>query len=385
MIGGRFSFAGGGWSGSAVAGLLPVTMEMKEEHRKLAVAMAIVMDRSGSMAMTAPGTGRTKMSLADDGAARSIELLGESDFVAVIPVDSAPHPLSDGLVAVGPNRQRLISATRRVTSGGGGIFCYTGLKAAWSMLEGAEVGQRHVILFADAMDAEEPGDYQNLLAEMAAEKCTVSVIGLGTDKDVDAAFLQDIATRGGGRIFFNADATELPALRVSRQPLLRKIHDAVALCPHHKHLQDLIRHATQFRDVPVPVTPAFHIALSKRFHAALMENVDQVGCLDSIPTGKRQFLQQSPAHGIFASQRLNKVNQRRVKHGEQGSHQDLRNTATSLRQLQTTFMKRASIEGLHVAQLLLLQQRPHQSCNKAFMEIPNIPIHKHADVAVCYE
>ena len=212
MIGGRFSFAGGGWSGSAIAEILPVTMELKEEHRKLAVAMAIVLDRSGSMAMTAPGTGRTKMSLADDGAARSIELLGESDFVAVIPVDSAPHPLSDGLVAVGPNRQRLISATRRVTSGGGGIFCYTGLKAAWSMLEGAEVGQRHVILFADAADAEEPGEYKAILAEMTAAKCTVSVIGLGSETDSDAEFLRDVARLGNGRVFFNADAAELPAL-----------------------------------------------------------------------------------------------------------------------------------------------------------------------------
>ena len=212
MIGGRFSFAGGGWSGSALAELLPVTMELKEEHRKLAVAMAIVLDRSGSMAMTAPGTGRTKMSLADDGAARSIELLGESDFVAVIPVDSAPHPLSDGLVAVGPNRQQLISATRRVTSGGGGIYCYTGLKAAWSMLEGAEVGQRHVILFADAADAEEPGEYKALLAEMTAAKCTVSVIGLGSETDSDAEFLRDVARLGNGRVFFNADAAELPAL-----------------------------------------------------------------------------------------------------------------------------------------------------------------------------
>ena len=212
MIGGRFSFAGGGWSGSAIAELLPVTMELKEEHRKLAVAMAIVLDRSGSMAMTAPGTGRTKMSLADDGAARSIELLGESDFVAVIPVDSAPHPLSDGLVAVGPNRQQLISATRRVTSGGGGIYCYTGLKAAWSMLEGAEVGQRHVILFADAADAEEPGEYKALLAEMTAAKCTVSVIGLGSETDSDAELLRDIARLGNGRVFFNANAAELPAL-----------------------------------------------------------------------------------------------------------------------------------------------------------------------------
>jgi len=212
MIGGRFSFAGGGWSGSAVAPLLPVTMEMKEEHRKLAVAMAIVMDRSGSMAMTAPGTGRTKMSLADDGAARSIELLGDSDFVAVIPVDSAPHPLSDGLVAVGPNRKKLVAATRRITSGGGGIYCYTGLKAAWSMLREAEVGQRHVILFADAADAEEPGEYKDLLAEMTAAKCTVSVIGLGSERDSDAELLRDIARLGNGRVFFNADAAELPAL-----------------------------------------------------------------------------------------------------------------------------------------------------------------------------
>jgi hypothetical protein len=69
-----------------------------------------------------------------------------------------------------------------------------------------------VILFADAMDAEEPGEYQSLLAEMTAAKCTVSVIGLGTENDVDADFLKDIARRGGGRVFFNSDATELPAL-----------------------------------------------------------------------------------------------------------------------------------------------------------------------------
>lgn len=212
MIGGRFSFASGGWANSPVDPLLPVSMEMKQEHRKLAVAMVIVLDRSGSMAMTAPGTSVTKMSLADDGAARSIDLLGDGDFVAVIPVDSVAHPLSDGLVAVGRNRADLISATRRVTSGGGGIFCYTGLAAAWSMLRDAPVGQRHVILFADAADAEEQGEYKALLAEMTAANCTVSVIGLGSETDQDAAFLRDVAERGRGRVFFNSNASELPAL-----------------------------------------------------------------------------------------------------------------------------------------------------------------------------
>ncbi|MFM9058688.1 MAG: hypothetical protein ACKOSQ_06165 [Planctomycetaceae bacterium] len=212
MTGGRFAFASGGWFASPVDPLLPVSLELKQEHRKLAVALAIVMDRSGSMAMTVPGSGRAKMDLADEGAARAIELLGDRDLAVLIPVDSAAHPLSKGLVAVGPNRGDLVRAARSVESEGGGIFVYTGLDEAWRMLREATVGQRHVILFADAADAEEPGDYEVLLAEMAREKCTVSVIGLGTDTDCDAAFLQDVAKRGGGRIFFNADPNDLPAL-----------------------------------------------------------------------------------------------------------------------------------------------------------------------------
>jgi hypothetical protein len=174
--------------------------------------MAIVMDRSGSMSMTAPGTTQTKMALADEGAARAIELLGDNDMVVLIPVDSAAHPLSDAPVAIGPNRAKLVAAARSVQSTGGGIFCYTGLAKAWEMLKATKVGQRHVILFADAADAEEPGDYKNLLDEMVKAKCTVSVIGLGAETDPDAEFLKDIAKRGGGRIFFNADAKELPAL-----------------------------------------------------------------------------------------------------------------------------------------------------------------------------
>jgi uncharacterized membrane protein len=211
MIGGKTSFAAGGWFGSPVEPLLPVSMELKQEHRKLAVALAIVMDRSGSMAMTVPGTSLHKMDLADEGAARAVGLLGDNDLVSIIPVDSAAHPLS-ALVPVGPNRGSLQNSARRVESMGGGIFVYTGLKSGWDTLRPAPVGQRHVILFADAADAEEPGDYVNLLAEMQKEKCTVSVIGLGSEKDHDADFLKDVARRGGGRIFFNADPNELPAL-----------------------------------------------------------------------------------------------------------------------------------------------------------------------------
>ncbi|MEO1991034.1 MAG: VWA domain-containing protein [Pirellulales bacterium] len=212
MVGGKTSFAAGGWFGSSVDHLLPVSMELKQEHRKLSVAMAIVIDRSGSMAATAPGTSQSKMALADEGAARAIELLGENDLVVLIPVDSVAHPMSDSLVQVGPNRDELVRAARSISSGGGGIFCYTGLKTAWNQLNKTTVGQRHIILFADAKDAEEPGEYKALLKEMAAGKCSVSVIGLGSESDSDSDFLKDIALRGGGRSFFSGSAQELPAL-----------------------------------------------------------------------------------------------------------------------------------------------------------------------------
>lgn len=211
MIGGKYSFASGGYFGSAVEPLLPVSMELKQEHRKLALAMSIVIDRSGSMSMTVPGSALQKMELANEGAGRAIELLGDSDLISVHVVDSEPHVVAL-LSAVGPNRAQIADAVRRQQSMGGGIFVYTGLKAAWAELQKASVGQRHIILFADANDAEEPGDYKRLIDEMIANQATISVIGLGTEADADADFLKDIAARGKGRIFFNEDANQLPAL-----------------------------------------------------------------------------------------------------------------------------------------------------------------------------
>lgn len=210
MAGGKFSFGAGGYFESPLDPLLPVSMELRQEHRKLAVAMAIVLDRSGSMAAGA-GPGVTKMDLANEGAARAIELLGPSDAVAVFAVDSEAHPVVP-LTKVGGDAGKISSEVRRIQSMGGGIFVFQGLNAAWEALKNSPAGQRHVVLFADAADAEEPGAYKELLADMTAQGTTVSVIGLGTAGDADAVFLMDVATRGNGRIFFNADPSQLPGI-----------------------------------------------------------------------------------------------------------------------------------------------------------------------------
>ncbi|MDQ8189615.1 vWA domain-containing protein [Roseibacillus persicicus] len=213
MAGGKQSFGSGGYYQSAIDDLLPISMELKNEHRKLAVAMAVVIDRSGSMSMTVNGGGKpiTKMQLANNGTAEAIKLLGAMDEIAILAVDSEPHNIVK-LTQIGNKKNDLMGKARRMQSQGGGIYVYRGLKAAWDQLKKSKVGTKHIILFSDAADSEEPGDYKNLLKEMDAAGATVSVIGLGSKTDPDARLLEDIAKLGNGRMFFTDRPLSIPKL-----------------------------------------------------------------------------------------------------------------------------------------------------------------------------
>src|SRR3954464_6536284 len=90
MTGGQKSYGPGGYFKSPLDRIMPVSMEMRREHRKMSLAIVVAMDRSGSMAMPAGG-GRTKMDLADLGAVQVLDLLSPMDEIGVIAVDSSPH------------------------------------------------------------------------------------------------------------------------------------------------------------------------------------------------------------------------------------------------------------------------------------------------------
>ena len=209
MTGGKNSYGPGGYYRSPLENILPVSMELRREHRKLSLAIVVVLDRSGSM-MAPAGMGRSKMDLANLGTAEVFDLLGDDDEIGVIAVDSSAHTVLDinRKAALGGARNKIL----RIESMGGGIFVYEGLEAAGKMMTRATAGTRHIILFADAADAEQPGKYETLLKKFGHAGITVSVIGLGTDKDVDAALLRDVARRGNGECYFSSDPTELPRL-----------------------------------------------------------------------------------------------------------------------------------------------------------------------------
>lgn len=209
MTGGKNSYGIGGYFKSPLEPVLPVSMELKQEHRKLSMAIVVALDRSGSM-MASAGFGRTKMDLANISTAQVLDMMTGNDEIGVVAVDSSAHvvvPLSQ--VSDVPGAR---SAILSIESMGGGIFVFEALVNSVNMLMRSDAGARHVILFADAADAEEPGQYKELLANCVDAGITVSVIGLGDEKDCDAGLLKDIAARGGGRCFFTQKADELPRL-----------------------------------------------------------------------------------------------------------------------------------------------------------------------------
>jgi hypothetical protein len=155
MTGGKRSFAAGGYLGTPIERVLPVSLELRQERRILAASIVVTMDRSGSMAMQV-ASGETKMRLAGEAAAQVYEMMTPIDRFGAIAVDSAPQVVAD-LEPIGAS-PGVPSALRRIQAGGGGIFVYTALTAAAAMLTADDApGARHIVLFADAADAEEPG------------------------------------------------------------------------------------------------------------------------------------------------------------------------------------------------------------------------------------
>ena len=219
MTGGRRSFGAGGYRKSPVERVLPVTLELRDEHRKLACSIAIAIDVSGSMQAPAGG-GKIKLDLAAEGAAAVIELLGPRDHVAVFAVDSAAKTIIP--MSRVENRSAMVKQVLGMQPGGGGIYVYEALAAAAVAVLKTGSGTRHIVLFADASDAEQPGDYVSLLADLKAAGVTVSVIGMGTANDSDAELLKDVARLGGGRMNFAEAPEDIPRLFAQETVLIAR-------------------------------------------------------------------------------------------------------------------------------------------------------------------
>ena len=222
MAGGEESFASGGYFRTPMEDLLPVGLEHEDRQEDPAVALLVVLDRSGSMAATVQG--QTKLSLAAQGAGLALEVMGSKDYFGLTAVDTAVYPVVP-LARVG-DRAAIQKDLQRVAPGGGGIYVYTSLANAYQTLQSVQARVKHVILFCDSSDAEEQvasagrdgaggsggESCLDLAAGMVANRITTSVVALGYESDSDTPFLQALAARGSGRFYLTSNALTLPQI-----------------------------------------------------------------------------------------------------------------------------------------------------------------------------
>lgn len=207
-VGGPHSYGVGGWFLSPLEETLPVDMQVKDPKRFPAIAFAVVIDESGSMAATENGI--AKYRLAAEAAARVAEFMHDFDELTVIGFDTQPTVVI-GPVA-GTEKAAAIPQIMSIGPGGGGIYIHDSLQFAFERLKASEKPNKHIILLADASDSEQQEGARELAQRIRDANITISVVGIGNPTDSDVAFQQDIAAIGGGRFHLTSAAATLPTI-----------------------------------------------------------------------------------------------------------------------------------------------------------------------------
>lgn len=198
MMGGDQSFGLGGYYKSVLEEVLPVRSDFEKEKEKPSLAMALIIDKSGSM-------GGQKIELAKDAAKSAVELLGPRDQIGVIAFEGSTYwvtemrPCSDKSMVI--DRISTIEA-------GGGTNMYPAMDEAYRALQSTVAKLKHVIILTDGISA--PGDFQGITRAMASSRITVSTVGIG--QGADQNLLEEIAKIGQGRYYFTDDPLSIPQI-----------------------------------------------------------------------------------------------------------------------------------------------------------------------------
>ncbi|GHT26191.1 chloride channel protein [Planctomycetales bacterium] len=196
MLGGENSFGLGGYKETPVEKILPVKCDA-DENEKLPLAMALVIDRSGSM-------GGEKMELAKEAVKSAIGLLQKKDFISVVAFDHASYVIAPIQSA---ENGKTIKAAVSTIEAAGGTNIYPALDDAFKQLRSVNAKIKHIILLSDGYSV--PGDYTKTVEAMTNEKITVSTIGVG---DADNSLLKNIAVKGKGRHYTCTDPKTIPEI-----------------------------------------------------------------------------------------------------------------------------------------------------------------------------
>jgi Ca-activated chloride channel homolog len=197
MAGGEDSFGSGGYQGTTIEKIMPVRFDSEKHREQPHIAIALVIDRSGSMS-------GPKLEAAKESARATAEVLSPSDLISVVAFDTMPTDIVR--LQRASNRMRISSDISRLQAGGG-TNIQPALARSYELLQTANAKVKHVILLSDGQAPYE--GIADLVQEMRASRITVSAVGIG---DADRNLLGIIADNGGGRSYMTEDLAELPRI-----------------------------------------------------------------------------------------------------------------------------------------------------------------------------
>lgn len=203
VLGGDSSYALGGYRGTLLEELLPVTIDVREKLRMPALSLIICIDKSGSM--TAGQFGSSRIEVAKEAAMSAAEVLNEQDFIGVIGFDDAakwvvPFQNATDVAAI----QTQIGTMRA----DGGTAFYSALDEAYRTLLQAKTPQKHVIFLSDGQPAD--NGFQDIVKAMKRSGVTVTTVAVGAD--ADQTLMRQIAELGGGRNYNVGEFDNIPKI-----------------------------------------------------------------------------------------------------------------------------------------------------------------------------
>lgn len=198
MLGGDQSFGLGGYYKTAIEDVLPVRSNFEKEKEKPSLAMALVIDKSGSM-------GGEKIELVKEAAKSAVELLGASDYVGVLAFEGDAFWVSE--MGSASNKGTVIDRISTLEAGGGTNMA-PAMDEAHQALSRTPAKLKHAIILTDGISA--PGDFEGIAQAMASARITVSTVGVG--EGCDTALLEEIARIGRGRHYFTSDPSSIPQI-----------------------------------------------------------------------------------------------------------------------------------------------------------------------------